>query len=103
VRFRRVHDALNAAVPELLRFLTPSAETVNFPLRTFYRSQAAQESDALRAYFAKDVTLIHASMAFAEQAAERFYSGYDTGWAVSSTTSMHGERSRTICYTRLCW
>lgn len=78
--FGEFMTALNAAVPELLRFLTPSAETVNFPLRTFYRSQAAQESDALRAYFAKDVTLIHASMAFAEQAAERFYSGYDTGW-----------------------
>ncbi|MGH7121971.1 MAG: SIR2 family protein, partial [Acetobacteraceae bacterium] len=79
-RFGEFMTALDDAVPELLRFLTPSRETINFPLRTFYKSQTAQESDALRAYLAKDVTLVHASMSFAEQTAARFYSGYDTGW-----------------------
>jgi tetratricopeptide (TPR) repeat protein len=79
-RFGEFMTALDAAVPKLWRFMTPSAETVNFPLRAFYVSQAAQESDQLRSSFAKDITLVHASMAFAEQTAERFYSGYDTGW-----------------------
>jgi tetratricopeptide (TPR) repeat protein len=79
-RFGEFMTALDAAVPKLLRFLTPSVETLNFPLRTFYKSQSAQESEALRAAFARDLTLVHASMAYAEQTPERFYSGYDTGW-----------------------
>jgi tetratricopeptide (TPR) repeat protein len=79
-RFGEFMTALDTAVPKLLRFLTPSTESVNFPLRTFFASQAARESDHLRASVTKDLTLVHASMAFAEQTAERFYSGYDTGW-----------------------
>lgn len=79
-RFGEFMIALDAAVPKLLRFLTPSVETLNFPLRTFYKSQGAQESETLRAAFTRDLTLVHASMAYAEQTPERFYSGYDTGW-----------------------
>jgi hypothetical protein len=79
-RFGQFMTALDQAVPKLLRFLTPSMESVNFPLKTFYTSSVATESDSLRASFTKDLTLVHASMAFAEQTADRFYSGYDTGW-----------------------
>jgi tetratricopeptide (TPR) repeat protein len=79
-RFGEFMVALDAAVPKLLRFLTPSIETLNFPLRTFYHSQDAQESEPLRTTFAKDLMLVHASMAYVEQTPERFYSGYDTGW-----------------------
>ena len=79
-RFGEFIRALDNSVPKLLRFLTPSKETVDFPLRTFYASPEAQESDHLRNSVVKDLTLVHASMAFAEQTAERFYSGYDTGW-----------------------
>jgi hypothetical protein len=79
-RFGEFMTALDAAVPKLLRFFTPSVETLNFPLRAFYHSQGAQESEPLRATFARDLTLVHASMAYAEQTPERFYSGYDTGW-----------------------
>jgi hypothetical protein len=78
-RFGEFMTALDVAIPKLLRFVTPSVETLDFPLRAFYASQAAQESDHLRASVSKDLTLVHASMAFAEQTAERFYSGYDTG------------------------
>jgi len=79
-RFGEFMTALDEAVPKLLRFLTPSTESVNFPLKTFYTSSGAIESDSLRSSFTKDLTLVHASMAFAEQTADRFYSGYDTGW-----------------------
>jgi tetratricopeptide (TPR) repeat protein len=79
-RFGEFMTALDAAVPKLLRFVTPSTETLDFPLRTFYKAQSAQESDALRATLSKDVTLVHSSMALADQTAEQFYSGYDTGW-----------------------
>ncbi len=79
-RFGEFMTALDTAIPKLMRFLTPSTATVEFPLRTFYATQASQESDNLRASLSKDVTFVHASMAYAEQTAERFYSGYDTGW-----------------------
>lgn len=79
-RFGEFMAALDAAIPKLLRFVAPSVETVNFPLRAHYASPASQETDRLRAAFSKDLTLIHASMAVKEQSAEQFYSGYDTGW-----------------------
>jgi hypothetical protein len=79
-RFGEFMKALDESIPRLLRFLTPSKETLNFPLKTFYVSPDAQESDHLRNSMTKDLTLVHASMAFAEQTAEQFYSGYDTGW-----------------------
>ena len=63
-----------------MRFLTPSKETIDFPLRTFYRSAEGHETDHLRHSVTKDLTLVHASMAYSDQTAERFYSGYDTGW-----------------------
>ena len=71
--------ALDESIPKLRRFLTPPKETIDFPLRTQY-SAASEESEAVRDSFTKDLTLVHASMSFAEQTAERFYSGYDTGW-----------------------
>jgi SIR2-like domain len=82
-RFSEFMAALDASIPKLLRFLTPAKETVDFPLRQFYAKEI-EESDALRASLDKDITLVHASMSFAEQTAERFYSGYDTGWGGAS-------------------
>ena len=79
-RFGDFIRALDDCIPKLMRFLTPSKEFINFPLRTFYASPEGQESDHLRSSVAKDLTLVHAAMAFAEQTPERFYSGYDTGW-----------------------
>jgi tetratricopeptide (TPR) repeat protein len=78
-RFGDFMNALDAALPKLLRFLSPHKGSVDFPLRRFYASPS-EESDALRASFTKDIALIHSSIAFQEQTAERFYSGYDTGW-----------------------
>ena len=78
-RFGEFMTALDESIPKLQRFLTPPKETIEFPLRTYY-SASSEESDAVRDSFTKDLTLVHASMAFAEQTAERFYSGYDTGW-----------------------
>ena len=78
-RFGEFMSALDKAVPQLMRFLAPPKGSVEFPLKQFYPSPS-EESDALKASFTKDVTLVHASMSFREQTAERFYSGYDTGW-----------------------
>ncbi|MGG5889502.1 SIR2 family protein [Falsiroseomonas sp. HC035] len=79
-RFGDFMQALDEAIPKLLRFVAPSAETVNFPLRAHYTTQTSQETDGLRTSLAKDLTLVHATMAFKDQTAEHFYSGYDTGW-----------------------
>lgn len=78
-RFGEFMAALDESIPKLLRFLTPPMETIEFPLRTYYAA-ASEESDAVRDSLTKDLTLVHASMSFSEQTAERFYSGYDTGW-----------------------
>lgn len=78
--FHTFIDALDQSIPKLMRFLAPSKETIDFPLRTFYVSQDAQESDHLRSSFSKDLTFVHASMAFSEQTPQQFYAGYDTGW-----------------------
>ena len=68
-RFGEFMAALDESIPKLLRFLTPPKETIEFPLRTYY-SAPSEESDAVRDSFTKDLTLVHASMAFAEQTAE---------------------------------
>lgn len=78
-RFGEFMAALDENIPKLLRFLTPPKGAVEFPLRGYYVG-ASEESDAVRGSLMKDLTLVHASMSFAEQTAERFYSGYDTGW-----------------------
>ena len=78
-RFDEFMAALDESIPKLLRFITPAKETIDFPLRAHY-SAASEESEAVRESFTKDLTLVHSSMSFAEQTAERFYSGYDTGW-----------------------
>lgn len=78
-RFGEFMAALDESIPKLLRFLTPPKETIEFPLRTYYAA-ASEESDAVRSSLTKDLTLVHASMSYAEQTAKRFYSGYDTGW-----------------------
>ena len=43
--------ALDQAVPKLLRFLTPSMESRVFPLRTFYTSSVATDSDSTEGIF----------------------------------------------------
>jgi len=78
-RFGEFMTALDKSIPKLLRFLAPPKGAVEFPLRGYYVA-ASEESDAVRGSLTKDLTLVHASMSFAEQTAERFYSGYDTGW-----------------------
>ena len=78
-RFGEFMDALDESIPKLLRFLTPRASTESFALRAFYKT-ASDESDALQASFSRDLTLVHATMPFANQSAEKFYSGYDLGW-----------------------
>ena len=79
-RFGEFMAALDDSIPKLLRFLTPRKETIQFPLRAYYAAGTTEELDAVRGSFAKDMTLVHASMSYAEQTAEQFYSGYDTGW-----------------------
>ncbi|WP_158808415.1 lipopolysaccharide assembly protein LapB [Beijerinckia sp. L45] len=78
-RFGQFMSALDAGIPPLMRIGVTSKSDTDFPLRRFY-STTSEESDLLRGSLQKDVTLVHASMPVAEQTAERFYSGYDTGW-----------------------
>ncbi|WP_165403662.1 SIR2 family NAD-dependent protein deacylase [Rhizobium leguminosarum] len=78
-RFQDFMTALNAALPALLRYFAPSPEAAAFPLRAYYASEM-EESEAVRSALAKDLTLIHSGMPVSEQSAERFYSGYDTGF-----------------------
>jgi hypothetical protein len=78
-RFGQFMKALDAAIPPLMRIGSTSPSEVHFPLRRFY-STSAEESDLVRGSLAKDLTFVHATMPVAEQTAERFYSGYDTGW-----------------------
>ena len=77
---RRIHDGVGCRNSKADALPHTVDRNGQFPLRTFYTTQASQESDNLRASLSKDVSLVHASMAYAEQTAERFYSGYDTGW-----------------------
>jgi tetratricopeptide (TPR) repeat protein len=78
-RFGEFIVALDNSIPKLLRFVTPSRETVKFPLRSFYIAPT-DESDHVRQSLLKDVTLLHASMPHSKQSPKDFYSGYDTGW-----------------------
>ncbi len=78
-RFGEFMKALDQALPKLLRFMTPAPEDSKFPIREYYAADI-EESDAIKSAMDKDLLLIHASMAVAEQTAERFYSGYDTGF-----------------------
>ncbi len=71
--------SLNESIPPLARLLPTSHDAADFPLRKFYKS-GTEESEQLRASLKKDLTLVHSSMSHAEQTAEKFYSGYDTGW-----------------------
>ena len=70
-RFDEFMAALDESIPKILRFITPAKETIDFPLRAHY-SAASEESEAVRESFTKDLTLVHSSMSFAEQTAERF-------------------------------
>ncbi|QND48253.1 hypothetical protein HB780_21790 [Rhizobium lusitanum] len=80
LRFGEFMDALDAAIPKLLRFVMPAVETIKFPIRDHYAISGSEESNLVRGSLEKDLTYIHATMPIAEQSAERFYSGYDTGW-----------------------
>ncbi|WP_143217363.1 SIR2 family protein [Acetobacter sp. DsW_063] len=77
--FSEFMKTLDESIPKLLRFIVPSDESVNFPLRNFYISPTHESTD-LRRSLERDVTLVHAAMSAFEQTAEQFYSGYDTGW-----------------------
>lgn len=78
-KFHDFMSALDVALPALLRFFTPSSEAALFPLRAYYASEI-EESEAVRAALTKDLVLVHSGMPAQEQTAERFYSGYDTGF-----------------------
>lgn len=78
-RFGEFMTELGNQIPPLMRFLPPIHGAADFPLRDFYISKT-EESDQLKGSFEKDLTLVHATMPHPEQTAERFYSGYDTGW-----------------------
>jgi hypothetical protein len=71
--------ALDADIPPLMRLGSWSTKGADIPLRRFY-SSTAEESEHVRSSLDKDITHIHATMPVAEQTAEKFYSGYDTGW-----------------------
>lgn len=78
-RFGEFMAALADQIPPLFRHLSPRPEIADLPVRTHFRTTEL-ESDTLRRAFAKDFTYLHANMPTAEQSAERFYQGYDTGW-----------------------
>src|SRR5262249_9735723 len=78
-KFGEFMQSLDAAVPPLWRSLSVSDAVSELPLRKFY-VQRVEESDKVKLALQNDLTHVHASMASAPQTAERFYSGYDTGW-----------------------
>lgn len=77
--FGEFMTALDQSIEKLSRFVTPPQDTIAFPLRDFY-AVPSEESEAVKLAIGRDLTLVHASMPYAEQTPERFYSGYDTGW-----------------------
>ncbi len=77
--FGKFMGALETSLPPIMRLFPQSAEAADFPLRKHYKGSAT-ESEPLKGSLQKDLTYVHSSMGHAEQTAERFYSGYDTGW-----------------------
>ncbi|WFU56819.1 SIR2 family protein [Bradyrhizobium pachyrhizi] len=78
-KFAEFMQSLDAAVPPLWRSLSVSDAVSELPLRKFY-VQRVEESDKVKLALQNDLTHVHAGMASAPQTAERFYSGYDSGW-----------------------
>lgn len=78
--FGEFMDALDRSIPMLLRFIAPPVGSVDFPLRKHYAVSGTEESNVVRQSLEKDVTYVHSAIPAAEQTAEQFYSGYDTGW-----------------------
>ncbi|MCM0753558.1 hypothetical protein DEA98_29020 (plasmid) [Brucella pseudogrignonensis] len=88
---------LDEAIPPLFRRLSHSADVADFPIRRLFKTHSL-ESDATNKSLRDDLTFIHAEMPFEPQTAEQFYSGYDTGWGLSSTGWTSAVRSKTISF-----
>ena len=78
-RFGQFMKELDTDIPPLMRIGSVSSSEMELPIRRHYSTQTI-ESELVRGSLTKDITFIHSSMAVAEQTAQRFYSGYDTGW-----------------------
>lgn len=72
-------DALDFSVPKLFRALAPVVDTGQLPYLKHLKN--GHPSGLLIEALERDFDYVHAAMPFNEVSAEKFYSGYDTGWA----------------------
>lgn len=71
-------DGLDDAVPSLFRSLAPPPSSAEKPYtKRFKHGQPSQE---LVESLSRDFEYVHATMAFDEVSADKFYSGFDNGW-----------------------
>lgn len=77
--FGKFMEALDSAIPPLMRAPAVRSETVERPIRKHFRTDA-QESDRLNHALSNDVTLVRVDLPTADQNPRQFYHGFDTGW-----------------------
>ena len=77
--FAEFMEALDTALPPLMRLPRPTSLSENKPYRTFFTVNQ-DESDRLALAFQSDLRLIHSGLPIQAAQPKRFYSGHDEGW-----------------------
>jgi tetratricopeptide (TPR) repeat protein len=77
--FQEFMNALETALPPLMRLPRTEAKDEYKPYRTFFTVNQ-DESDRLAAAFRTDLQLVHSGLPIGSAEAKRFYAGHDEGW-----------------------
>lgn len=77
--FAEFMDALDTALPPLMRLPRLADTNEDKPYRTFFTVNQ-DESDRLASAFRTDLQLLHSGLPVGAASAERFYAGHDEGW-----------------------
>ena len=82
-KFGQFMDALDRAIPQMWRQLKPGSLGAELPIRKHFRVHA-DPSELLISTLSSDLLHIHPNLPMKEQDPQRFYRGYDTGFAAIS-------------------
>ncbi len=89
-------NALEAALPPLMRIPQPRSHDVDRPYRKFFVVNE-EESDQLRAAMDHDLNFVHSAMDVLPAEAKEFYSGHELEWgAVRRNFDVHRRASHNI-------